>query len=249
MSIFMKNRTFQPYWSQRSRLFFWGCLAAFFIFGNQPNFAAIAQKTSDPSLFDQPTPQQLKPMGYFLFDVGFVYRLQNEHEFRSLTPGNVLHSGDYFKIIFTPTTDTFVYIFQIDSAGKIFRLFPMEKFGDVVVNNFNPAKTNQTYYIPAKDKSFVLDQQTGTETIYFLASQKRDPMLEAPLQQQAQNELAVIDQLLDLAGKMKNPATLTASETARKIVWQETGLTFSILQQRLENLCDGCVYILTFTHQ
>jgi hypothetical protein len=212
--------------------------------------AVITEKQPEPPLFEDRQLIMPDTSTYLFFEVNFVYRPQAENVFKPLTPGSVLHSGDYYKIIFTSQNDTYVYVFQIDSAGKMDRLFPMESFGGVTVNNFNPVKSGQTYYLPAKDKSFILDQQTGTETIYFLASQKRDEMLEAPLQRRDQrNELAIIDQLLEMADKAKNNVSVASSEIARKITWQETGLTFSVLQQRLENLCDGCVFVITFTHQ
>ncbi len=59
----------------------------------------------------------------------------------------------------------------------------MERFGEVVVNNFNPVQAGTTYYLPAESKSFMLDEQTGTETIYFLASRQRDVDLEDQYQQ------------------------------------------------------------------
>jgi len=250
MKIFSGNTSFIRIFIL-GRTFLLGFAAAIVLIGGICQItAAVTEKQPEiPPLENRPLLGP-DPATYLFFEVNFVYRPKAEKEFKPLTPGSVLQSGDYYKIIFTPNNDTYVYIFQIDSAGKMYRLFPMEKFGEVIVNNFNPVKSGQTYYIPAKNKSFILDQQTGVETIYFMASQKRDAMLEAPLQQRdQQNELAIIDQLLDMADKTKNPVSVAASENARKITWQETGLTFSVLQQRLENMCDGCVYVITFTHQ
>ncbi|RKZ36707.1 MAG: hypothetical protein DRQ49_17485, partial [Gammaproteobacteria bacterium] len=34
------------------------------------------------------------------------------------------------------------------------------------------------YHAPAKDKSFFLDNQTGTEKLYFMTSRQRDQQLE-----------------------------------------------------------------------
>ncbi|NJN47956.1 MAG: hypothetical protein HC808_17410, partial [Candidatus Competibacteraceae bacterium] len=45
----------------------------------------------------------------------------------------------------------------------------MTEFGGVRVNNLNPVKGRTTYHLPADDKSFQLDQQTGPESIIFLA--------------------------------------------------------------------------------
>ncbi len=112
------------------------------------------------------------------FKINHVYRTGGKGNVKQLTNGGALHSGDYYKIIFTPDEDCDVYIFQLDSANKLFRLFPMNRFGGVTVNNFNPVKGGKTYHIPAQDKSFELDEQKGPETIYFIATRQKDVVLE-----------------------------------------------------------------------
>lgn len=199
---------------------------------------------------------------YLFFSVNYVYRSGGQGNFVPLQEGSVLHSGDHYKIIFTPTEDCYVYIFQIDSAQKIYQLFPMERFGEVIVNNFNPVQTGKTYYLPAESKSFMLDEQTGTETIYFLASRQRDAALEEQYQQywqalqqpQPQNELLKeqleqLDQLLTYAMEFKGKARIITSTKEVTTTWQEAGQKFSVLQQRLENMCDGCVYMIRFEHR
>jgi hypothetical protein len=136
----------------------------------------------------------------------------------------------------------------------------MERFDRVELNNLNPVQTGRTYYLPAEKKSFILDEQTGTETIYFLASRQRDLELEEQYQRafesqqgkksDLEQQLQQIDQLLDYAMKVKGIAGVMSDpdETERN-TWHEEGQTFSVLQQRLENMCDGCVYMLTFQHK
>lgn len=196
---------------------------------------------------------------YLLFKVNYVYRSGGKGDFEKLTSGSVLHSGDHYKIIFTSTEECYVYIFQVDSANKIYRLFPMKSFGGVTVNNFNPVQARKTYYIPAEKKSFILDQQTGTEKIYFLSSRERDLQLEEQYEQylEAQREktdfevqLDQLDHLLEYAMEVKGRGDLVFDPAETKTdTWEEAGQTFSVLQERLENMCDGCVYVLTFEHQ
>jgi len=126
------------------------------------------------------TPEQ--PTDFLFFRINYVYRSRGKGSFEVLKNGSALHSGDHYKIIFTPNQDCYVYIFQIDSANKVYSLFPMEKFGKLTLNNVNPLQAGQTYYIPAEGKSFILDDQVGTEHIYFLASFQRDLELEAQYQ-------------------------------------------------------------------
>jgi hypothetical protein len=196
---------------------------------------------------------------YLLFKINYVYRSGGKGDFKLLTNGSMLQSGDHYKILFTPTAECYVYIFQFDSANKIYQLFPMESFGGVTVNNFNPVQAGKTYYIPAEKKSFVLDQQTGTEKIYFLSSREHDLQLEAQYQQyldaqqqktDLDQELSQLDRLLQHASESKGQAEIVSDPAeTEKDTWQEGGQIFSVLQQRLENMCDGCVYVLTFKHE
>lgn len=205
---------------------------------------------------------------YLLFKINYVYRPGGQGDFKILTSGSTLHSGDHYKIIFTPTTDCYVYIFQIDSANQIYQLFPMESFRGKTVNNFNPVQANTTYYLPAESRSFVLDTQTGLEKIYFLSSRRRDHELEEQYRQAVaareqthsddrpqtgddlEQQMGSIDQLLSSVVKTRGVAQIVSDpDETHTNRWQEKGQTFSVLQQRLENMCDGCVYILTFDHQ
>lgn len=196
---------------------------------------------------------------YLLFKINYVYRAGGKGEFKRLKNGDVLRSGDHYKIILMAPEDCYVYIFQVDSANKVYPLFPMKSFGGVTVNNFNPVQTGKTYYIPAEVKSFILDEQQGTEKIYFLASRERDVMLEEFYQygiiveppkgglktQQTPSENLFLERMKSrkIVEAVSDPAE---TET---ITWQEEGRTFSVFLRHLEDMCDGCVYVLTFKHE
>lgn len=196
-------------------------------------------------------------------DVNYIYRARGDREFRQLQDGGTLRSGDLFKIIFTPKQHCYIYIFQIDSAGQIFSLFPMEEFGGVRLHNVNPVQAGKTYYLPAENKSFQLDDVTGLEQVYFLASLKPDVQLEAQYQQIlnfrhqgraiSKEQLAQLDQLLEdlqMKGQTKGLAKIVEDpHTTAEVTWSENGQQFSVLKQRLEGLCDGCVNVIKFEHQ
>jgi hypothetical protein len=112
------------------------------------------------------------------FQVNYVYRPQGTGELRPIKKGDILQSGDHYKILFSPDKDSYVYIFQVDSAGAVFQLFPMKNFKGVALDNLNPVKRGKTYILPASGKAFILDKQAGLERIYFIASRERDTELE-----------------------------------------------------------------------
>ncbi|MDM8560682.1 DUF4384 domain-containing protein [Candidatus Parabeggiatoa sp. HSG14] len=203
----------------------------------------------------QPTVTNLKkPLD---FKINYVYRTAGKGKAKTLVDGGTLHSGDYFKIIFTPDEDCYVYIFQVDSANQLFRLFPMKSFGGVTVDNFNAVKSGKTYYIPAEHQSFELDNQIGPEMIYFVATRQKDIVLEKQYQafqkaQQQKNPVQsqlVQNQLTETVKQKKGIASIKDDPTAAIKTWQEQGQQLSVLQNTLQDMCNGCVNILTFQHQ
>jgi hypothetical protein len=233
------------------------CLSAVPVAAVESSRTITSQPKPEESLAPDQPPSS-PPTDFLYFKINHVYRSQGKGAFNVLKNNSILQSGDHYKIIFTPNQDCYVYIFQVDSANMIYSLFPMEQFGKLTLNNLNPIKAGQTYYIPAEEKSFILDNQTGTERIYFLASFERDIELEAEYQRTVEiqkrrnleEQLQQIDKLLNYAIDLKGEAEIIVEPDAHATTsWQEEGRTFSVLQHRLENMCDGCVHVLTFTHQ
>jgi hypothetical protein len=188
------------------------------------------------------------------FKINYLYRPVGDEDFKLLKTDTVLKSHDHYKIIFTPLEESYVYLFQMDSAGKIYQLFPMKRFKDIVLNNTNPVQANTTYYIPGKDKSFALDERTGTETIYFIATRQPDVELEQQYQklQLAQHQDNAIQLKLAEADFIKilhqrKPTEIT--DDTQMFNWTEQEQTFMVVQQQLIGLCQNCVQTLTFKHQ
>lgn len=190
------------------------------------------------------------------FAISYVYRTGGQGPFMMLPDHGTMRSGDHYKIIFTPSEDSFVYIFQIDAANKIYALFPLHEFRGIPVKLFNPVQANIDYYLPSKDKSFVLDQERGREHIYFVAFRQQNRELEDLYQQvvrtqdqpDAQNEMLTKQFIaaVDDKGVAKIVVDTTDSIT---FSWMEDNQTFSILRQQLEGMCNGCVNVLSFQHQ
>jgi hypothetical protein len=112
------------------------------------------------------------------FKVDYLYHPAGQDKLRPLTEGSKLHSGDQYKVWFTVEQDSYVYIFQLDSSQTIYRLFPLEDFQGVTVNQTNPVQTGRQYQLPAQDQAFTLNRQVGQEKIYFLGFRERNETLE-----------------------------------------------------------------------
>lgn len=200
------------------------------------------------------TPGSSKPLN---FKVNYVYRPGGQGPLKPLAEGSVLNSGDHYKIQFTPTEDGYVYIFQMDSSKAIFQLFPMTSFGGVKVDHLNPVKAGVTYHLPAKDKSFKLDDNVGPESILFLAfrqpnqalEQQYEALVKARLSRDntqasnLQNAINTSFKTRGLAGIVDDPEkkTTTVPWTAKE--------SFTLPVRHLNNLCDDCISMITFEHR
>ena len=88
------------------------------------------------------------------FQINYVFRPAGVGELKAINNGDILRSGDHYKIIFTPDKDCYVYIFQVDSTGHFLQLFPMKSFKGVRVDNTNPVRQGTTYTLPSADKAY-----------------------------------------------------------------------------------------------
>ncbi|MCP5195657.1 MAG: protein kinase [Gammaproteobacteria bacterium] len=110
--------------------------------------------------------------------LSYYYRPADQLNFRPLINNSVLRSGDHYQISLTPEENGYVYIFQIDSGGAVYRLFPAEGGNASQTANVNPVRAGMTYLIPAENEAFQLDEQVGQERIHVLAFQERNIDLE-----------------------------------------------------------------------
>lgn len=79
--------------------------------------------------------------------------------------GGVLHSGDMFRVKFELQEEAYVYLLALDSLGNIARIFPKKDTATPV-----KIQPHETYVIPKDDEWLRLDENTGQETLYLLAS-------------------------------------------------------------------------------
>jgi hypothetical protein len=84
-----------------------------------------------------------------------------------VSEGSALRSGDNFQIHLEASRPAYVYILMYDSEGKAGQLSP-----DPKVSQSGSVEGGRKLVVPARDLWFWLDESTGTETIYVLASEK-----------------------------------------------------------------------------
>lgn len=113
--------------------------------------------------------------------------------FAPITDEMTLHGGDEIKLFVSPTSRCFIYVLYQDQTGEFTVLFPAEgSFGDA------PPPAGSLHYIPPGQGWLRLDEATGIERVYLLASATR---------------LTPLERLLT-----PNPSTPTRLAPAREIV-------------------------------
>ncbi len=198
---------------------------------------------------------QIEPLA---FKINYLYR--NRGDFQSFGEGSVLHSGDALKLLFKPTEAVYVYIFRVDSQGNVKRLFPTADFRGASSANRNPVQKGVQYFVPGDHKSFRLDRNMGEESLYFIATRQADAVLEQQYQKlfiaqqdQAVETITLIQKQLVIEFKKKEKQRLIEPKlvtdvASEPISFEESGERFSVLPAYLKNLCEGCVYRVTFKH-
>jgi len=79
--------------------------------------------------------------------------------------GGVLNSRDLFRISFQLQEEAYVYLLSLDSQGNLIKLYPGQDIGLPV-----KLESRKLYFFPAGDEWLKLDDNTGKEKIYLLAS-------------------------------------------------------------------------------
>jgi hypothetical protein len=209
-------------------------------------FVLALPRKNVPAILERVQEESLKKRHSLTsLSIRYEYATQQGEIFQAFQDGDDLHSGDFYKIIFESSQEVYVYIFQFDSANKIYRLFPKGFFEGEDPKNTNPVKSGRIYFVPGQQRSFELDNQIGTETIHIVVSKQREPLLE----NQYKQLVALQDSLQD-RGK-RQQVRLEVEKVFKwrgpkeKIVYHDTPESMGFKEIKL---CDGCVYSMDFYH-
>jgi hypothetical protein len=139
---------------------------------------------SHPDLCSAAEPEEEKVA--FRWAFGSLVKSKNASELalESVTQDGALKTGDQFKMMVEPLKKCFVYVIYNNSQGRIKLLFP---YGfDQFSSDYEVSKR---YYIPQGDDAWLeLDNHTGVETFYLIASVERLQPLENLLTLYASSE-------------------------------------------------------------
>ncbi len=144
-----------------------------------------------------------------LVQVDFLGRMSQTDRLRPLTTGSALPSGGTFKARVKVFEGCHMYMLAACASGKIDFLHP-DAQDDNIVNGRWIDRTqegdndNSLIELPERNRSYLLDETTGTETIFVLASRSPVSSLQdlASIVQKALNTDEIPDTLPGYAGEV-----------------------------------------------
>jgi hypothetical protein len=132
----------------------------------------------------------------------------------ALESDSILYSGDKFKMMFQAEQQCYIYIIFAGTDGEILMLHPQE-----LESPNKPAEPSKRVYIPAARDWFMLDQKSGTETLYLLVSSSPLADLESQLKRydsaslEEKEEIAqAIAKLIETHEMLSQPLTAAAEK-------------------------------------
>ncbi len=108
------------------------------------------------------------------FDVLKMRETVGKYQTAIINDGNLISIRETCKISFTPRERCCIYIFKIETTGKIFPLFPKKEFSQQT-NSLSP---NLTYFVPPMKKWLPFDKGYGKEAIILSAFTKGNSDIE-----------------------------------------------------------------------
>jgi hypothetical protein len=94
-----------------------------------------------------------------------------------LCDGDMLISGNVYRLYFRANQDCYAYLVRLDSAGMLTPIFPKSQW----TSDANPVKANRDYFVPARNSWLTLDGAKGIEHIFLVASTEPKTDLEKVL--------------------------------------------------------------------
>jgi serine/threonine protein kinase len=103
-----------------------------------------------------------------------------EASWRSLPNGAALTSGDRYRVEVRPGSAGHLYVFQVDSRGKLDVIFP--RLAEAQFSNgHNPVAAGSTVILPDEERAFHLDDHLGVEQVYAVVTHSRWQEIETAL--------------------------------------------------------------------
>ncbi len=137
-------------------------------------YASRVEELFEILLRQKKTNSSEKGSRFLEFDVLEMRETAGEYRTAIIKSSNMISAKDRCKISFTPRERCNIYIFRIETTGKIFPIFPRKEFS-LQTNSLTP---NLTYFVPPMKKWLPFDKGYGKEAIILCAFTKQNTDIE-----------------------------------------------------------------------
>ena len=103
---------------------------------------------------------------HFIWAFGALVGPQASPKLITVDRDLALQSGDRLKFMVSQKTPCFVYLFHLSDQKELTLLYPQDFAAESI-------QTEAVAFVPSDDRWFSLDEKTGTEKFYLLASHQR----------------------------------------------------------------------------
>lgn len=154
----------------------------------------------------------------------------------ALHDGDTLQSNDgyFFHVRSNSHNATYLYLYQIDSAKKVFRLFPSKQYN----TRDNPVPIGASLTLPNDREVYFLDNTVGQEKFYLLAAAQPLPALDR-LQE------GTVDDIMNSGLPLRGPAGVRAKTDKINTHWGET----TAIMQELSSPEQQLLHTITIEHR
>ena len=179
-----------------------------------------------------PEPKKEEPL---TLEAALVY-VGTDGKLHAVREGATITSKDNYALYLKPAQDCWIYIYQADSDGNTLRLFPNDDFKTAG----NPLSAGREYWAPNDGDYYFLDEHTGKETIYVVASRKPKPALEELVSAKQEAFLKKVDELKLMGAGGRRSINIVKAKPLR-------GAEADIISKRLGAAGDF-VFTVSFRH-
>ena len=147
--------------------------------GTAPFLPQVSEKASPGATV--PEPAIAAPLSMTMNMIGQRNEADGGYAEIIVKEGSMLRSGDHFQVQVETNRPCYLYVLIYDSRGRANQLFP-----DPKIETPSFVEAAHRIAVPDKDLWFWLDERSGTETIYALASEQPMPDMRGLLSKMAE---------------------------------------------------------------
>jgi hypothetical protein len=214
---------------------------------------AQATAPTDPAGQDSIKARISEPLS-FLFNV--AYKPKAGGEVRRLRNGEILSTGDTFRVFFTPQQQCHAYVYMVINGLDVVQLFPENDLVGAALSSAtgaNPVVKDLDYVLPTVGEPFTLEEPMGSRELFFIASKDRNLEIEKFYKILKNARITGDERVMKIysfKARMhlkKAPVRTVDDDRVISIPWADNAETVALRAQKMDDLCLECAHSIDFS--